>query len=130
MGSAGASTLSQPQGRQAVLSAVRAEAAHSACCHPHHRLSLLSSPPIAVKKLAKKGLTPSQIGVILRDSHGIAQVKSVTGNKILRLLKKEGAYARLAGGGSGGRVGRGAAGEVAGSMRVAGGKQEASMSVL
>ncbi|KAF1002335.1 hypothetical protein AG4045_021514 [Apium graveolens] len=27
-------------------------------------------------KFAKKGLTPSQIGVILRDSHGIAQVKS------------------------------------------------------
>ena len=25
-------------------------------------------------KLAKKGLTPSQIGVILRDSHGVAQV--------------------------------------------------------
>ena len=24
--------------------------------------------------LAKKGLTPSQIGVILRDSHGVAQV--------------------------------------------------------
>ena len=43
-----------------------------------------------VSKLAKKGLTPSQIGVILRDSHGIAQVKSVTGNKILRLLKKNG----------------------------------------
>lgn len=31
-----------------------------------------------------------QIGVILRDSYGIAQVKSVTGNKILRLLKKNG----------------------------------------
>jgi small subunit ribosomal protein S13e len=44
----------------------------------------------AVCKLAKKGLTPSQIGVILRDSHGVAQVKSVTGNKILRLLKKNG----------------------------------------
>jgi len=40
--------------------------------------------------LAKKGLTPSQIGVILRDSHGVAQVKSVTGNKVLRLLKKNG----------------------------------------
>jgi small subunit ribosomal protein S13e len=26
-------------------------------------------------KLAKKGLTPSQIGVILRDSHGVAQVQ-------------------------------------------------------
>ena len=41
-------------------------------------------------KLAKKGLTPSQIGVILRDSHGIPQVKSVTGAKILRILKKNG----------------------------------------
>jgi small subunit ribosomal protein S13e len=38
-------------------------------------------------KLAKKGLTPSQIGVLLRDSHGIPQVKSITGNKILRILK-------------------------------------------
>ena len=42
-------------------------------------------------KFAKKGLTPSQIGVILRDSHGIAQVKSVTGSKVLRVLKKNGA---------------------------------------
>ena len=44
-----------------------------------------------VTKLAKKGLTPSQIGVILRDSHGIAQVSHVTGSKILRILKKQGA---------------------------------------
>jgi hypothetical protein len=41
-------------------------------------------------KFAKKGLTPSQIGVILRDSHGVAQVKSVTGSKVLRILKKNG----------------------------------------
>lgn len=41
-------------------------------------------------KLAKKGLTPSQIGVVLRDSQGIAQVKAVTGNKILRILKSAG----------------------------------------
>ena len=41
-------------------------------------------------QLAKKGMTPSAIGVQLRDSYGIAQVRSVTGNKILRLLKKEG----------------------------------------
>ena len=27
-----------------------------------------------IYKLARKGLTPSQIGVILRDSHGVAQV--------------------------------------------------------
>lgn len=70
-------------------------------------------------KLAKKGASPSQIGVVLRDSHGIAQVKvvtgmlflpgscllrvlgtwledmrltlsSITGNKILRILKGNG----------------------------------------
>jgi hypothetical protein len=63
-------------------------------------------------KLARKGATPSQIGVILRDSHGVAQVKIVTGmfpsartvelrgnrnanlrssgNRILRILKAHG----------------------------------------
>ena len=40
--------------------------------------------------MAKKGMTPSQIGVMLRDSHGIAQVKAVTGSKILRILKSQG----------------------------------------
>ena len=65
-------------------------------------------------KLARKGATPSQIGVVLRDSHGIAQVKVVTGmlqnpleilmslsswanifgvgNKILRILKSNGRF--------------------------------------
>merc|ERR1711920_250606 len=41
-------------------------------------------------KLAKKGLTPSQIGVTLRDSFGVPQVHTVTGNKILRILKTSG----------------------------------------
>ena len=41
-------------------------------------------------KLAKKGLMPSQIGAYLRDSLSIPQVKCVTGNKILRILKKNG----------------------------------------
>ena len=36
-------------------------------------------------RLARKGATPSQIGVVLRDSHGIAQVKVVTG--MLMFLK-------------------------------------------
>jgi len=52
-----------------------------------------SSPEQVVEnicKLAKKGATPSQIGVVLRDSHGVAQVKVVTGNKILRILKSNG----------------------------------------
>ncbi|XP_078491441.1 small ribosomal subunit protein uS15 [Ciona intestinalis] len=43
-----------------------------------------------IYKLAKKGLRPSQIGVILRDSHGVAQVRFVTGNQILRVLKAKG----------------------------------------
>ena len=43
-----------------------------------------------IVKLARKGSSPSQIGVTLRDSHGIPQVKSITGSKILRILKKQG----------------------------------------
>merc|ERR1712126_345084 len=48
-----------------------------------------------IYKLAKKGLRPSQIGVILRDSHGVAQVRFVTGNQILRILKAKGLAAQL-----------------------------------
>jgi small subunit ribosomal protein S13e len=48
-----------------------------------------------ITRLAKKGLTPSQIGIILRDSHGIAQVKNVTGNKILRILKANGMHVHM-----------------------------------
>merc|ERR1711978_1184 len=48
-----------------------------------------------IVKLAKKGLTPSQIGVILRDSHGVAQVRFITGNKILRILKGKGMAPQL-----------------------------------
>ncbi|KAG8853278.1 ribosomal 40S subunit protein S13 [Tulasnella sp. 330] len=43
-----------------------------------------------IAKLARKGMTPSQIGITLRDSHGIPQVRFVTGSKILRILKMEG----------------------------------------
>eukprot|EP00998_Keelungia_sp_KM082_P011253 NODE_7495_length_588_cov_272.377440_g7472_i0.p1 GENE.NODE_7495_length_588_cov_272.377440_g7472_i0~~NODE_7495_length_588_cov_272.377440_g7472_i0.p1 ORF type:complete len:152 (-),score=18.50 NODE_7495_length_588_cov_272.377440_g7472_i0:61-516(-) len=43
-----------------------------------------------VGRLAKKGATPSQIGVQLRDSMGIGSVQHVTGRKILRLLKHAG----------------------------------------
>ena len=43
-------------------------------------------------KFAKKGLTPSQIGVRLRDSMGIPQVVTVTGSKILRILKVAGMF--------------------------------------
>jgi len=43
-----------------------------------------------IGKFAKKGSTPSQIGVMLRDSHGVPQVNGITGSKVLRILKKNG----------------------------------------
>jgi small subunit ribosomal protein S13e len=43
-----------------------------------------------IVQMAKKGMYPSQIGVILRDSCGVPQVSSITGAKILRVLKKNG----------------------------------------
>jgi len=43
-----------------------------------------------IVKMAKKGMTPSQIGVALRDSHGIAQVSSATNSKVLRILRGQG----------------------------------------
>ena len=73
------------------------------CPHLCHRFlcppQWLKLSPEEVKeqiyKLAKKGLNPSQIGVVLRDSYGVAQVKNVTGNKILRILKSKGAVTAL-----------------------------------
>ena len=43
-----------------------------------------------ITKMAKKGMTPSQIGVALRDNHGIAQVSSVTNSKVLRIFRGQG----------------------------------------
>ncbi|KAI8635133.1 40S ribosomal protein S13 [Xylariaceae sp. FL1651] len=66
----------------------------SALPYSRHPPAWLKATPAQVEeniiKLARKGATPSQIGVILRDSHGIAQTKIVTGNKILRILKSHG----------------------------------------
>jgi len=44
----------------------------------------------SITRLAKKGNSPSAIGVTLRDTQGLPQVKSITGSKILRILKKVG----------------------------------------
>jgi small subunit ribosomal protein S13e len=48
-----------------------------------------------IAKNAKKGLRPSEIGVLLRDSYGVSQVGSITGSKILRILKGLGLAAEL-----------------------------------
>ncbi len=41
-----------------------------------------------IVKLAKEDKTPSEIGLILRDSYGIPSVKDATGNKIGFFLEK------------------------------------------
>jgi len=43
-----------------------------------------------IVKFARKGCMPSQIGVLLRDSLGIPQVRAITGTKILRILRGSG----------------------------------------
>lgn len=43
-----------------------------------------------ITKLARRGLTPSQIGVQLRDQHGVGLSKPITGNKIVRILRAQG----------------------------------------
>lgn len=63
---------------------------------PYHRsvptqLELMSdNVKEQVYKLAKKGLPPSPIGMILRESHSVAQVGFMKGNKILRILESKG----------------------------------------
>lgn len=42
--------------------------------------------------MAKKGMSPSQIGVIIRDKEAVPSIKLLTGQKIVRLLKKNGTY--------------------------------------
>lgn len=43
-----------------------------------------------IESLAKKGMTPSQIGIALRDSQAVPRVKTITGTLIGRILKKRG----------------------------------------
>merc|ERR1719487_1514148 len=43
-----------------------------------------------IVRMAKRGSSPSQIGVILRDQYGVPQVNHITGQKILRILKVAG----------------------------------------
>ncbi|OYT37931.1 MAG: 30S ribosomal protein S15 [Desulfurococcales archaeon ex4484_58] len=58
---------------------------------PPRWLKLDMSPEdieLLVVELAKKGYTPSMIGIILRDQFGIPLVKQVTGKKITQILEK------------------------------------------
>lgn len=42
-----------------------------------------------VAKLAKEGLSPSQIGMRLRDTYGIPDIRALTGKTITQILKEK-----------------------------------------
>jgi len=44
---------------------------------------------LLVAKVAKEGKTPSQIGVVLRDSYGVPGVRKVTGKSVKALMKEK-----------------------------------------
>ncbi len=50
---------------------------------------------LLVAKYAKEGLLPSQIGLKLRDVHGIPDVKTITGKKITKILEEKGLLPQL-----------------------------------
>ncbi|QIW23233.1 30S ribosomal protein S15 [Sulfolobus sp. S-194] len=45
---------------------------------------------LLVEELAKKGYSPSMIGIILRDQYGIPLVKQITGKKLTKILEEKG----------------------------------------
>ncbi len=48
-----------------------------------------------VVKMAKDGTSPSEIGVRLRDEHGIPLVKSVAGKTVTRILAEKGVLGEM-----------------------------------
>lgn len=48
-----------------------------------------------VAKLGRRGIPPSQIGMILRDEYGVPLVKRVVGKKVTEILEEAGAAPRI-----------------------------------
>lgn len=50
---------------------------------------------LLIMKLAKEGRSASEIGLFLRDSYGIPNVKSITGKRVTEMLKEKGLSKKL-----------------------------------
>ncbi|MBW2970524.1 30S ribosomal protein S15 [Candidatus Woesearchaeota archaeon] len=50
---------------------------------------------LLIAKLVKEGHTQSEIGIILRDTYGIPDVKKVTGSKISQILQEKKMVSKL-----------------------------------
>jgi small subunit ribosomal protein S15 len=57
--------------------------------HPPKEIELL------IVKLSKEEKTPSQIGLVLRDSYGVPDVKRIVGKSITKILKEKGISPKL-----------------------------------
>lgn len=43
-----------------------------------------------ILKMAREGIPPAKIGLVMRDQHGIANLKSILGMSVVSFLEKEG----------------------------------------
>lgn len=84
----GAWWLSVALGNTTVLHHPRGSEYRSRDCNPLKVGGAVFHMPVLHPSV--RAFPVTQIGVILRDSNGIAQVNAVTGSKILRLLKANG----------------------------------------
>ncbi len=50
---------------------------------------------LLIAKLSKEEHTPSEIGIILRDSYGIPDEKKITGKRITKILKEKDLLSKL-----------------------------------
>lgn len=48
-----------------------------------------------IEKMSKKGMTSSQIGIRLRDQHGVPSVKALTGKRVLKIKREKGVATEL-----------------------------------
>ncbi|MEM2376962.1 MAG: 30S ribosomal protein S15, partial [Candidatus Korarchaeum sp.] len=48
-----------------------------------------------VVKLGRRGIPPSQIGMILRDEYGVPLVKRISGKKITEILEENGVAPKI-----------------------------------
>ena len=44
---------------------------------------------LLVAKVAKEGKTPAQVGLVLRDSYGVPDIRKATGKKITEVMKEK-----------------------------------------
>ena len=44
---------------------------------------------LLIAKLAKEGKTSSEIGIVLRDSYGVPDVKMITGKQVTKIMKEK-----------------------------------------